>query len=229
MATTRFSKQRGKELVDYYSKYAHADGIILIDGASAYDSNSHIPIVCIGSAPAESIKIASNKTAAFTEAIDYFISKGVRDIGFLGERLTFSKENMFRSIISDKLGAVNEDYIISGERFSDGGYDTAKKLIETGKLPRALICAYDYLAIGAIRCFTEHGYRVPEDIAVMGMDDIPEAKYLNPPLSSINANNDLICDTAARLLVDIIMGKPHEETAAIDSTLILRSSTRIDD
>lgn len=227
VATTHFSKTRGKELVDYYTKYARVDGIMLIDGASALEAAGDVPIVCIGWAKDPATRVSMSRHKALAEAIDYFISNGVRDIGFIGEKLTSSKQNIFTEIMTDKLGGINPDFVGVGDRFSDGAYITTKEMLKKGAPPRALICAYDYLAIGAIRCLSDYGYRVPEDVLVLGMDDIPEAAYLNPPLSSIASNIDEVCEAAATTLTNMIMGKPYNNNTVIESTLRLRKSTEV--
>ena len=99
--------------------------------------------------------------------------------------------------------------------------------IAWGSVPRALICAYDYLAIGAVRALTESGYRIPEDVAIIGMDDIPEAKFLNPPLSSINSNFDEVCEAASETLINILMGRPYEKSTVVRHTLNLRGSSEV--
>ena len=60
------------------------------------------------------------------------------------------------------------------------------------------------------------------------MDDIPESKFLNPPLSSINSNIDKVCKLAVQSLIDKLMGKPYEKNTVIESKLFLRKSTEID-
>lgn len=227
VASTHFSKNRGKELVDYYTKYARVDGIILIDAASALEAASDVPIVCIGWAKEPAVRVSMSRRESIAEAIDYFISKDIREIGFIGEKLTSSKQNIFTEIMTDRLGGINPDFIGVGDRFSDGAYATVEQLLKKSKPPRAFICAYDYLAIGTIRCLVDHGYRVPEDVLVLGMDNIPEAPYLNPSLSSIDSNIDEVCEAAANTLTNIIMGKPYEKNTVIKSTLHLRKSTEV--
>jgi DNA-binding LacI/PurR family transcriptional regulator len=213
--------------MDYYTKYARVDGIILFDAASALSASVDLPVVCVGRAAEFAVRILGNTRPAMEEAIDYLISSGVTDIGFIGEHLTVSKEKAFTEIMTDKLGAYNPDFIAIGDRFADGGYETAKKIIERGKLPRAFICGYDYLAIGAMRCFTEHGYRIPDDIAIIGMDDIPEAEFMNRPLSSINSNTKDACRAAADTLINMLMGKAYKKCTVIPAKLNLRKSSEI--
>ncbi len=228
VATTQFSSERGRELVDYYSKYARVDGIILLDCAGALSEASRdIPVVCLGHARGDVPRVEIERRNAFCEAIEYFISGGVREIGFIGERLTAARERAFKTIMEEKGLAVNPDFISVGERFADGAYGAVSRLIERGTVPRALICAYDYLAIGAIKCLADNGYRVPEDVLVLGVDNLPEAEFLNPPLSSIDSNIGEACEAVAEKLYAILMGKPYEERTVINATLCLRKSTEV--
>ena len=227
VATTQFSQERGRELIEYYSRYAPVDGIAVIDGSSFADAECDVPKIHIGTASADDVCITTTSTEAIEEAVNHLVDSGITDIGFLGERLTRAKQTTVCNAITKKLGSYNEDYICVGERFFDGGYDAVKKMIDSGRLPRALICAYDYLAIGAINCLVDNGYRVPDDVAVIGMDDIPVAKYLNPPLSSIDANIDKVCDAASTTLINMLMGKPHQKCTVIPATLHLRHSSEM--
>lgn len=227
VATTQFSKKRGMELVSYYSKYARVDGIVILDGASALEEPSDLPIVCTGKTNDYAISVNVNSRTALEKAIDYFISHGVKDIGFIGEWHTNTKLDAFKDIMTERLGGVNPDFVRVGNRFADGAYVTTKKMIEDGKIPRALICAYDYLAIGAMRCLTENGYKIPRDVAIIGMDNIPEAQFLNPPLSSIDSNTTDMCEALADTLLNMMMGKPYNRKTVIEATLKLRKSSEI--
>lgn len=227
VASTKFSKKRARELMDYYTKYARVDGIILFDAASALSASIDLPVVCVGRAASFATRVSNSARAAMEQAVDHFISHGITDIGFIGEHLTTSKEESFKDILTAKLGGYDPDFIAIGDRFADGGYETAKRIIEGGRIPRAFICGYDYLAIGAMRCFTEHGYRIPEDIAIIGMDDIPEARFMNPPLSSIGSNLSETCRAAADTLINMLMGRPYETETIIHAKLNLRRSSEI--
>ena len=68
---------------------------------------------------------------------------------------------------------------------------------------------------------------MPSDVAVIGMDNIPEAKFLTPSLSSIDHNCDKLCDAVADTLINMMMGKPYERCTVIESTLHLRESSEI--
>ena len=227
VATTAFSHERAKEIYAYYSKYARVDGVVLIDSASALEIESDIPTVCIGRTKGAVPTVFSDTSIALSEAIDYLISKDVRDIGFLGDTITKSREKAFIQTLREKNCEIDEEKVVFGDRFAEGGYNTAKLLIKKRAVPRALICAYDYLAIGAIRAFTEAGLSVPDDVAVIGFDDIAEARFLNPPLSSISTDVDQLCAIASEKLLAVLMDKDYETETTINATLNLRLSSKI--
>ena len=83
------------------------------------------------------------------------------------------------------------------------------------------------MAIGAMRCLHDRGLRVPEDVAIMGMDDIPEARYLTPTLTSINPHNDEIAQKVTRAMLDRINGNEFQSEISVEYELNLRESTRI--
>ena len=90
-----------------------------------------------------------------------------------------------------------------------------------------MICAYDYIAIGAMSYIKTHGYNIPDDIAVFGMDNIEEAKYMVPPLASLETLTDKLCAAAVENLMNIINNKDYQKEIMFDSTLYIRESAKI--
>ena len=84
------------------------------------------------------------------------------------------------------------------------------------------------MAIGAIACLTENGFRVPEDVAVIGYNDIPEAQYLNPPLATMGLNVDKAIDLLADAIIKGMGGEPVKENIEINASLNIRKSAQID-
>ena len=203
--------------------YTKVDGIIVIGKAAEFVSDIQIPIVSTDTFCENGI------LKALKEAIEYFIERNVADIGFISEKRTESKLDSFKDIMEEKAGGVNEKFIrVTDKRFEEGGYFAMNELLESGNVPRAIICAYDYMAIGAMRCIFDKGMKVPEDIAVLGMDDISQARYLNPPLSSISFCVDEVCKAAVDTIIGILTEKESRINVLFEAKLKLRRSTQID-
>lgn len=227
VAATNFSAETGRNLIEYYYKYSTVDGIIMVDFRGDIPECGDFPIVCLNSPRQNSggATIRIDQCRAISDAVAFLLSRKVSSIGFIGETLTEAKLDMFRQVTEEMGIHLREDWVsISDQRFEKGGYSAMGKLIDRGSLPRAVICAYDYMAIGAIRCLCDHGLRVPEDVAVVGMDDIPEAAYLNPPLASIASHTDRACCLAADAIIRLICGETPGEHQTVCSDFIPRRS-----
>jgi LacI family transcriptional regulator len=100
--------------------------------------------------------------------------------------------------------ALEPELVVQGD-FSEGsGYRAARALVEGGPLPTAIVAGNDSMAIGALSALAESGVRVPEDVALVGFDDIPIAQYVAPPLTTVRvAIPELGARAAARLLASL--------------------------
>lgn len=230
VASTNFSAQTEADLLEYYSNYATVDGIIVINGKVPLDLPAEIPVATIlpNLGCEGAISLSTDCIEAVTEAIRHFLGNGIADIGFIGDCHTVSKEKLF--LRTAQTLALEEDAIrlsITEERFEAGGYKAFEEYLKSGHIPRAIFCAYDYMAIGAIRCASEHGLRVPEDVAFVGMDNIPEGNYLNPPLSSIDFNMDKLCTIAADAIMQRMSDPEFALRHKVPATFRLRASAMI--
>lgn len=230
VAATDFSNESKKTLLEYYDKYTDVDAIIMLDGNMELDNSIEVPTVMIGYEDTQNcfVSIDIDDYPPVKQAIEYLKSKNVTKIGFVGEVHTADKRHKFTKAM-EEINGIYDDKLISivDERFERGGYLAMQKLIDNGNLPRAVICGYDNMAIGAIRCIYENGLTVPNDIAVIGFNDIPEAKYLNPPLSSIDPHMDTICNIAVSSILDKLSGKEVKTKHKIVPTFNLRKSAEI--
>lgn len=228
VASTNFSAEKRRDLLRYYNRYTAVDGIIVIDGHMELE-DMELPVAVVGSVSTgkADIHISADYLPALREAVETFREKEAK-LGFLGDQLTAGKLRKLKMLAQEAGIPLEENHIaVSDKRFEAGGYEAMERLLAEETLPRVLVCGYDYLAMGAIRCACDRGLRVPEDIAVMGMDDIHEAAYLNPPLSSINFRIDEACRMAAEALLDLMMGEPFTAEEVVSSQLHLRRSTEI--
>ena len=230
VAESNFSPEKEKELLDYYCMHADVDAIIVIDfQTNTYDFHE-IPILFMGCAPNSigRISIVTDISGTVTECVDYLVSRGVSSIGFIGEPLTNHKLSVLQDTLSKQELVLDDAHIrISQQRFEAGGYEAMEAMLNAAPPPRAVICAYDNMAIGAMKCIADHGLRIPEDIAVLGMDGIPNAPYLIPPLASISAQTEECCRLAVRTVIRQINGQAVPVSQTIPAKLQLRESFMI--
>jgi LacI family transcriptional regulator len=107
-----------------------------------------------------------------------------------------------------------------------GGHAAALQLVELEPRPTAIFAANDSMAIGALSALRESGVRVPEDVAIAGFDDIPLARYMDPPLSTVRVP---ICDLGARAVEILLHGVTHKNGHArkrerVSTELVVRRS-----
>lgn len=230
VASTRFSWENKKELLNYYHDYSNVDGILTIDGGNDIYRKYEIPIVSLASHwnQEADASIFYGFEQAFEQIAEYFYSAGVREIGYLGEAYTKGKEKLLR-IVLERQGISEMKVFSVGNRFEKGGYEGMEQILALPpqERPRAVVCGYDHLAVGAIKCAYDHGLSVPEDIAIVGMDNIPEAEYLIPTLASVDNQMELVCQAAVDAMIDLLNGKPVKQEQSIPSRFVLRDSAKV--
>ena len=114
--------------------------------------------------------------------------------------------------------------IVEGDFTESGGYNSMMRLISHN--PDAVFVASDAMAMGALRALNESGKRVPEDVAVVGFDDIPSAAHMDPPLTTVRQNIPKLGQLAAETLIQILsegMTPPHR--LVLPTELVIRSSS----
>lgn len=114
-----------------------------------------------------------------------------------------------------------------GDFTESGGHLAASRLLEIRPRPTAVFAANDSMAIGALSAFREAGLRVPDDVALAGFDDIPIARYVSPPLSSVHVPIRSLGAAAVRRVVGALEedepSRDHHET--LPTEIVLRAST----
>jgi len=228
VASTNFQTEVEENLLEYYHNYANVDGIVIIGGRVRIPESYELPVVSITPACLQTtgVRIKTSYRLALSQAIDHLVSNGLRRISYIGEPLASAKFQRFCKLMEEK-GLTSDHVIISHERFETGGYLAMQQLLSRETLPQAVICAYDHMAIGAMKAIAEHGLSIPSDIAIMGMDNIPSAEFLTPGLSSIDFRTEEVCQRAANVIVDLLSGKQVESELLLQAELKLRASTQI--
>lgn len=170
---------------------------------------------------------------AATLALTHLLQLGHERIAFMkGSKLSADSEDRWIAIceVAAKLGVRMRPELIVELKGDDPtpylGYPFAKQLLERREPFTALFAYNDMSAIGAISAFQEVGLRVPDDLSVVGFDDIQSAAYINPPLTTVRQPLIRIGEIAARTLLDRIEGRvKHIPEISIEPELVVRRST----
>lgn len=229
ISSTEFSAAVTADMIEYYEKYSSVDAIILIDPPATVLPPHETPIISLGSrAHNADVTLCLDYMTALKSALTDFKAAGISHIGFIGEPHTVTKLSAFKSAVSEIYGFTEEKYIsVSDLRFEKGGCAAARALYSRGALPEAIICAYDDMALGAMRFFHDNGISVPDDIKVIGMDNILHSEYFVPSLSTIDYMNEEIAKTATESVFELLDGKTPAEIHNFSARLIAREYSQI--
>jgi DNA-binding LacI/PurR family transcriptional regulator len=122
---------------------------------------------------------------------------------------------------------INNDWVLGTGFNIESGEEVASQLLNLNERPTALICANDLVAIGVIKVLTKFGLKVPDDVSVVGFDDIYLAKHFPPGITTVSQNYDQLGQTAINVLVDLINEKEPEKEIVVPTSLILRDSCKL--
>ena len=174
--------------------------------------------------------ISTNRDGALS-VMEYLISLGHRRIGFIGGRPDLQSAIRRQQGYEDGLRQANipldPDLIQPGDYMRKTAYHCAKKLLNLPSPPTAIFAANDQSAIGVMEMAAEAGVRIPEDLSLVGFDNIPETAFTQPPLTTVNQFIEELGYTATKILVDLIQGKSLETNLyKVSTELVIRNSCR---
>lgn len=225
-AEDNFDADERKELVSYFSFGAKVDGIIMYGNIDA-DYNYDTPIITLGSTNLFNSVQMSYENAVY-DAIKHLKENEHRKIAYIGEPLTRSYLDCFKKAMTKYNIPIKDEYIVNtvDTRFEFAGYEAMNKLLDLEDRPTAVIAAYDYIAFGVIKSIREHGLSIPEDISVIGRDDVKECDYLDIPLTTISPYSKDLCEIITDELFDKIESRNNQPTKTVKvSAQLLKRST----
>jgi LacI family transcriptional regulator len=232
------SHRHRNDLIEEYPRLLQqraVEGLVLVD--TPYLADVTVPVVAVsGHKHLPGItNISLNHSRAARLALDHLANLGHRRIAFIkGQAFSSDTEIRWKAVrhaAKDLNLDVQEGLIVQLESESptpQPGYDMTCKLLKNGHPFTALFAFNDISALGAIRALREAGRRIPEDVSVIGFDDIQSAAYQNPGLTTIRQPLREMGVTAASMLVRRISGGkkadfPHH--IVVEPELIVRGST----
>jgi len=191
---------------------SHADGIVILgrcDNATLTLLKKRFKNICyvsLNTFKKEFDSVLCDGMEASKEAVNYLITLGHTKIGYIGETSNEVRYVGYRTAMIENKLPTESRYVSDALLSYEGGYNGAKKLLASASEVTAVFCANDITAIGAMRAFQEAGLSIPQDISVIGVDDIEISKYLDPPLTTIHIPVEEMGKISAKILTDRING-----------------------
>jgi DNA-binding LacI/PurR family transcriptional regulator len=191
-----------------------------------------IPIVFLdtGSAGPGISNIALDYGSGVDQAIDHLTSLGHRSIGFLSGPANLpsarTRYEAFKASLRRKNVSFHEEWVKTANHRFDGGHAAMKELLKLHRRPTAVLASNDLTAIGAMSAIYEANLRIPEDISIVGFDDIAISGFMSPPLTTIRVSRSEIAGFAFHSLHSASqMGKSEGSTHVVRAELVVRQST----
>src|SRR5512136_4247 len=214
----------------------HVDGIVL--SGPRFDDQELLKIhaegahiVMMGQLPGTGIpSVDVDNTGGARIATQHLISLGHRDIALITNAplaYTASADRLagYRQTLEAAGIAYHEKFVRYGNFTPQSGFDAMSSLLALDPRPTAVFVASDTVALGALQAIRQHGMSVPEDLALVGFDDIPLAGFVAPPLTSVHLPAYGLGWGAADLLIRLIAGEeirdPH---VVLETELVVRES-----
>lgn len=213
------------------------DGIIFTGGGAVEDAiqgdflDGKVATVVIGKHRANLPAVRVDNIEAAREACGYLVKQGHNDILTIAgpETSTTAQDRLkgFRKALCEFGIIQRTERIVKGNFEFEGGYSAIQNMLRSGiGNVTAVIAQNDLMAIGAIKALNEKKIRVPEDIVVLGFDDIPVASYYNPKLSTVAVPVYELGTTAMRVIGQLLKGNQVPQVTTLEAKLVLRESTK---
>lgn len=231
-------RKLGKNKMSYYEWCLNkrVDGVYIVVGNYEDQEileviNSNIPTVSNDFIMENLHTVISDNEQGVKLVLDYIEKKlKLKKVAMVSGPLS-SKAFKERSEVFEK-NYKNYNLIKTDAIYADGfgftsGYNSVLKLIENNTLPEIIFCCSDDLALGVLKALKDKDIKVPEDIQVIGYDDIAMAKHFTPPLTTIRQDRVKLGQKAAKYLIDKIENKDNsqDEIVRIPVELVVRETT----
>lgn len=225
-----------------------SDGLILSmsedESLTAQDLDVDYPMVAVGARDVWGVcdHVTCDDVQASRMAASYLFERGARHLAVIGSRGIYDEQAALhatdgnaglrlRGVVEacrERGTSLDPELVVSGGDWAIGcGYKAIQRLIDAGKEFDGVVAFNDQLAIGVLSALAANGISVPGQVQVIGFDNIEEAAYLQPPLTTMDSRFDAIVPAvSARMLMRIAGRNVEPELMRIPSRVIARSTTR---
>ncbi len=159
---------------------------------------------------------------------EYLVKLGNKRFAFIGDAGSHAPEFMARHL--GYLDALNKHNVLDDDTpqydaisTEESGYDAMQQLLQDGPLPDAIVCASDLIAMGVLKALRQTEYRVPQDVAVVGYDNIPVSAFATPALTTVQQNTKKAGEILVTTLLKAIANQPVNDYL-MPAELIIRQS-----
>ena len=199
------------------------------------DLNIRVPVVLLerdsGDSRVDSVKI-DNYSGAYA-AVDYLIEKGYEGIAHIrgnqASMMAVQRKEAYQAALREHGYEPVKEYEVDGHYTLEGGYSAMERLMQLKEPPRAVFCANDMSAIGALRYLSQNGYKVPQDMALVGYDDITVASLVTPALTTVRQPVMELAKIGTQILLERMEMKEGDtyspKSVVLKSELLVRDST----
>lgn len=198
-------------------------------------SDLQVPVIVIGGSPVhETISYVDvdNFGGAY-DATEHLIHLGHKKIGFIAGPANLSdarqRQEAFEKAMTDHKLPVNPRWVLQGEYQSRLAFHAAQELLSQNDRPTAIFASNDLMALGVMDAARSLNISIPEDLSLVGFDDIRGADMTTPPLTTVHQPSYQFGKTAARFLLESITGEDGGTTVfreKLPADLVIRASTR---
>lgn len=215
------------------------DGLLLMcstlegERIEVFDRYPDIPVVVMDWGPMlfASDKIQDNSLSGGYIATNYLIECGHKEIGcitgpLIRHQAQMRYEGYKRAVLEARL-EINPQWIVESDFECEGGYEAFNRMLEKGPLPSSIFVSNDMMAMGVLNAAHEKGIRIPEDVSIMGYDDIHIARFMSPALTTVHQPKYRL----GKVAVETLLKKLEKETlepqvVQLDPTLVVRKSVK---
>ncbi len=238
LCNTEGDTERMKASIDTLLQ-KRVDGLILMcstlegEKLDIFDQYPSIPVVVMDWGPMhfESDKIQDNSFLGGYLATKHLIESGHKEIGCITGPLNRHQALMryegYKKALKEHHIAINPDWIVESDFECDGGAKSLEVLMSRGALPTSLFVCNDMMAMGAINVAHEKGIHVPNDLSIIGYDDIHIAKFMSPSLTTIHQPKYRLGKAAVEtLLAKIEKTSLAADIVQLEPSLVVRGSVK---
>lgn len=232
------NEQFGRQEYLARCKHFQLDGCLIIAGDRIEEATYELDksdIPCVGvdieliGDTSSYVTTDNRKVSAMV--VEYFYLHDVQEVAFIGgpqdSLITSIRKDSFLHFMNRFNMTIKPHWIQHGDYFEDSGYEAMKKILAQPSYPEAVFAVSDLMALGALRAIKEAGLSVPEDIKVIGCDDIEACRYSDPTLATVKQDKERIGKVASTMIHQLINGDKKVDSVLVDPELIIRKSGEI--